>query len=36
MRLRAPLLATGQAGTANAATHTPVVFVHGYTGSASN
>ncbi|MEU4091228.1 alpha/beta fold hydrolase [Streptomyces sp. NPDC026673] len=23
-------------GTANAATHTPVVFVHGYTGSASN
>jgi triacylglycerol lipase len=26
----------GQVGSANAATHTPVVFVHGYTGSASN
>ncbi|MGI8329930.1 esterase/lipase family protein [Actinomadura scrupuli] len=26
----------GQVESANAATHTPVVFVHGYTGSASN
>jgi triacylglycerol lipase len=30
------LLSAGQTGTANAATHVPVVFVHGYTGSASN
>ncbi|GAB2804581.1 triacylglycerol lipase [Actinoallomurus bryophytorum] len=30
------LLAVGQTGTANAATHIPVVFVHGYSGSASN
>ncbi|GLY88212.1 esterase/lipase family protein [Actinoallomurus iriomotensis] len=29
------LLSAGQTG-ANAATHVPVVFVHGYTGSASN
>ncbi len=29
-------LSAAQTGTANAATHTPVVFVHGYTGSASN
>ncbi|MDN3356409.1 triacylglycerol lipase [Actinomadura sp. DC4] len=30
------LLAAGQTSTANAATHVPVVFVHGYTGSSSN
>ncbi|WP_329246989.1 triacylglycerol lipase [Actinoallomurus sp. NBC_01490] len=30
------VLSAGQTGTANAATHVPVVFVHGYTGSASN
>lgn len=30
------VLSAGQPGTANAATHVPVVFVHGYTGSASN
>jgi triacylglycerol lipase len=32
----AALFAAGLTGSANAATHTPVVFVHGYTGSASN
>lgn len=30
------VLSAAQTGTANAATHVPVVFVHGYTGSASN
>jgi triacylglycerol lipase len=32
----AALFAVGSTGSANAATHTPVVFVHGFSGSASN
>jgi triacylglycerol lipase len=36
LALAVTALFAGPAGSASAATHVPVVFVHGYTGSASN